>query len=108
VYLDVSGPFSNSASITIMGVLLGVKKVTFTELCTAVGIPKSSLNRHLAMLEELSFVKQSRGFKFAVPGPRKFIEITPEGEQAVRAHLELIRRTAEGLLSSQSAAAKES
>lgn len=60
------------------------------------------------MLEDLGFVRQSRGFKFAVPGPRRFIEITPEGEVAIKAHLELIAKAAERLLSSRSpAVAKE-
>ena len=82
-----------------MGGLLGLRKATFTELCIAVKLPKSSMSRHLAILEDQGFVMRSRGFIFAVPGPRTFIEITPKGEDAIKSHLEMIRTTANELLS---------
>jgi DNA-binding MarR family transcriptional regulator len=81
-----------------MATLLGLRRATFTEILLAVKIPKSSLNKNLAILEDHGFVKQSRGFLFAAPGPRKFIEITPEGEEAIKSHLELIRNAAQRLL----------
>lgn len=85
-----------------MATLLGLRKATFTELLLAVKSPKSSLNKNLAMLEDYGFVKQSRGFLFAVPGPRKFVEITMEGEIAIKSHLEVIRKAADKALASRS------
>jgi DNA-binding MarR family transcriptional regulator len=52
-------------------------------------------------LEDQGLVKQKRGFLFASPGPRKFVEITPDGEQAIKSHLELIRNAIDRALASQ-------
>jgi len=46
-------------------------------------------------------VKQRRGFLFASPGPRVFVEITTIGERAIKLHLEMIRNSADKLISSQ-------
>jgi DNA-binding MarR family transcriptional regulator len=86
----------------MMGALLGVRKVTFTELLLAVGVPKSSLHRNLEVLEDHGFVKQSRGFLPSVSGPRSFVEITPKGEVAIRVHLETLRIMADKILTKQS------
>lgn len=91
-------PFSSSARVAIMATLLGLRKATFTDLMLAVRAPKSSLSKNLAVLEDCGFVNLSRGFVFASPGPRRFVEITPEGEAAIKSHLEAIRRVADQLL----------
>jgi DNA-binding MarR family transcriptional regulator len=98
--IGVPGPFSNSARVGIMTALLGFERATFTELLLAVKSPKSSLNKNLGILEDCGFIKQSRGF-LPTPGPRKFVEITPEGEEAIKKHLELMRSLADKYLGSK-------
>ncbi len=91
------GPFSVSTRVGIMTALLGFRRTTFTELLLAVKTPKSSLNKNLGILEDYGFIKQRRAFVLA-PGPRMVIEITPEGEQATKKHLELMRTLADRFL----------
>jgi DNA-binding MarR family transcriptional regulator len=91
------GPFSVSTRVGIMTALLGFKRTTFTELLLAVKTPKSSLNKNLGILQDYGFIKQSRAFVLA-PGPRTVIEITPEGEEATKKHLELMRALADRFL----------
>jgi DNA-binding MarR family transcriptional regulator len=86
-----------------MATLLGLRKATFTDLLLAVKIPKSSLSKNISLLEDLGFVKLSRGFLFSSPGPRRFVEITAEGELAVKSHLEMLRTAADMLLVSKPA-----
>jgi DNA-binding MarR family transcriptional regulator len=86
-----------------MATLLGLRRATFTDLLLAVKIPKSSLSKNLALLEDLGFVKLSRGFVFSSPGPRRFVEITAEGELKIKSHLELLRNAADRLLISKPA-----
>jgi DNA-binding MarR family transcriptional regulator len=97
--IGLPGPFSNSARVGIMTALLGFKWATFTELLLAVKTPKSSLNKNLGILEDCGFIKQRRGF-LPSPGPRKFVEITPKGEEAIKKHLELMRSLADKFLGS--------
>ncbi len=80
-----------------MTALLGFKRTTFTELLLAVKTPKSSLNKNLGILEDYGFIKQRRTFILA-PGPRTVIEITREGEEATKRHLELMRTLADRFL----------
>jgi DNA-binding MarR family transcriptional regulator len=80
-----------------MTALLGSKRATFTELLLAVKTPKSSLNKNLRILEDVGFIKQCRGFLAAL-GPRTFVEITPNGEEAIKKHLELMRTLADKFL----------
>src|SRR5579875_786036 len=91
------GPFSVSTRVGIMMALLGSKRATFTELLLAVKTPKSSLNENLGILEDAGFVIQRREF-FGALGPRTIIQITPEGETAVKKHLELMRELADKFL----------
>lgn len=91
------GPFSVSTRVGIMTALLGFKRTTFTELLLAVKTPKSSLNKNLGILQDYGFIKQRRAFVLA-PGPRTVIEITPEGEEATKKHLELMRALADRFL----------
>jgi DNA-binding MarR family transcriptional regulator len=91
------GPFSVSTRVGIMMALLGSKRATFTELLLAVKSPKSSLNKNLGILEDHGFVKQRRGFLPAM-GPRMIIEITPEGVEAIKEYLELMRSLADKFL----------
>jgi DNA-binding MarR family transcriptional regulator len=91
------GPFSVSTRVGIMTALLGFKRTTFTELLLAVKTPKSSLNKNLGILEDYGFIKQRREFVLA-PGPRTVIEITSQGEEATKKHLELMRELADRFL----------
>lgn len=86
-----------------MTALLGFKWTTFTELLLAVKIPKSSLNKNLGILEDHGFIKQRRSFLLG-PGPRTIIEITPEGEEAIKKHLESMRALADRFLGSKETA----
>ena len=104
--IGLPGPFSNSARVGIMTALLGFKWATFTELLLAVKTPKSSLNKNLGILEDLGFIKQRRGF-LPSPGPRKFLEITPKGEEAIKKHLELMRSLADKFLRSKQAGSSD-
>ncbi len=83
-----------------MTALLGFRWTTFTELLLAVRTPKSSLNKNLRILEDYGFIKQRRGF-LRVSGPRTIIEITPQGEEAIKRHLELMRAVADKYLGSE-------
>jgi len=69
----------------------------FTELMLVVNLPKSSLNLSLEILKDNRLVTVRRGF-LPVGGPRTIIEITPEGEKAIKDHLTLIQDVARSLL----------
>lgn len=95
--LSSSGPLSSSARVAILAALLAFRHTTFTELMLAVNLPKSSLNMSLAILKENKFVTVRRGF-LPVGGPRTIVEITPEGEKAVKDHLKIMQNLAKKLL----------
>ena len=95
--LSASGPLSSSARVAILAALLAIRHATFTELMLAVNLPKSSLNLSLEILKENKFVIVRRGF-LPVGGPRTIVEITPEGEKAIRDHLLLLQSLAKRLL----------
>jgi DNA-binding MarR family transcriptional regulator len=98
--LSSSGPLSSSARVAILAALLAFKRTTFTELLLAVNVPKSSLNVSLAILRESKFVTVRKGF-MGMGGPRTIVEITPEGEKAIRDHLLLMQNLASRLLPGQ-------
>ena len=95
--LSTPGPLSSSARVAILAALLAIRRTTFTELMLAVNVPKSSLNLSLAVLKENKFITIRRGF-LAVGGPRTIVEITSEGEKAIRDHLVLMQSLARRLL----------
>ena len=95
--LSTSGPLSNSARVAILAALLAIRRTTFTELMLAVNLPKSSLNLSIEILKENKLVTVRRGF-LPVGGPRTFVEITPEGEKAIRDYLALLQSVARRLL----------
>ena len=97
VVLSASGPLSSSARVAILAALLAIRRTTFTELMLAVNLPKSSLNLSLEILKENRFVAVRRGF-LPVGGPRTIVEITPEGEKAIRDYLTLLQNMAKRLL----------
>ena len=80
--------------------LLGLRRATFTELLLAVKTPKSSLNKNLGILEDHGLIRQRRGFLPSL-GPRKFVEITAEGEEEIKKHLEWMRGLADKYLGSR-------
>lgn len=94
--LTSSGPLSSSARVGIMVALIPLKKATFTELLLAVKVPKSSLNTSLAILEENGYVVIRKGF--SALRPRTFIQITQQGEKAIKEHLALMQDLAEKFL----------
>jgi DNA-binding MarR family transcriptional regulator len=96
--LTSSGPLSSSVRVGILAALLSFRRTTFTELMIVVNIPKSSLNFNLAVLKENSFITIRRGFMGA-GRPRTIIEITPEGEKAIKGHLTVLQNLAKKLLS---------
>jgi DNA-binding MarR family transcriptional regulator len=104
--ISSSGPLSNSVRFAIMAVLLGARRVTFSELLKVVKIPKSSLSKNLDILEEMGLVTQRRGF-LGNSGTRKFIEITGSGEQEIKNHLNRVRDLANKLLPTQTNDADE-
>jgi DNA-binding MarR family transcriptional regulator len=95
--LASSGPLSNLTRVGIMLALLGVDRITFSELLMVVRVSKSSLSRSLEILQESGLVKIRRGFG-ALGGPRTFIQITDSGKTAIRTHLETMRRVTQKYL----------
>jgi DNA-binding MarR family transcriptional regulator len=95
--LASAGPLSNLTRVGIMLALLGVERITFSELLMAVKVSKSSLSRSLEILQESGLVKIRRGFG-AFGGPRTFIQITDSGKTAIRTHLETMRRVTQKYL----------
>jgi DNA-binding MarR family transcriptional regulator len=93
-----SGPLSSSVRVGILAALISFRRTTFTELMIVVNIPKSSLNFNLAVLKENNFITVRRGF-MGVGRPRTIVEITPEGEKAIREHLKILQNLAKKLLS---------
>ena len=95
--LSASGPLSSSARVAILAALLALRRTTFTELMLAVNVPKSSLNLSLTVLKENNLVAVRRGF-LPLGGPRTIVEITQEGEKAIRDHLIMMQSLAKRLL----------
>jgi DNA-binding transcriptional ArsR family regulator len=95
--LSSSGPLTSTARVAILAALLAFKRTTFTELMLAVNLPKSSLNLSLSVLKENKLVTVRKGF-IQIGGPRTIIEITPEGEKAIRDHLLMMQDLASKLL----------
>ena len=95
--LSSSGPLSSSARVAILAALLAIKRTTFTELMLAVNLPKSSLNLSLTILKQNKFVTVRKGF-LQIGGPRTIVEITADGEKAIRDHLVLMQSLAKRLL----------
>jgi DNA-binding MarR family transcriptional regulator len=89
--LGSAGALSSSVRVGMMLALLGVERITFTDLLLAVKVSKSSLNKSVRILEEAGYVTVRLGFK-ASGGPRTFIQITEKGKTAIRTHLEMMRR----------------
>ena len=91
------GPLSNSARVGILIILMGPRKATFTDLLLASKLPKSSLNASLGMLQEAGYV--STQISFVKNGrPRTIIEITEEGEKAVREYASYMSRLTSSVL----------
>jgi len=95
--LSSSGPLTSSARVAILAALLAFKRTTFTELMLAVNLPKSSLNLSLSILKQSKFLTVRKGF-IQIGGPRTIVEITPEGEKAIKEHLFLMQNLAKKLL----------
>jgi DNA-binding MarR family transcriptional regulator len=95
--LSSSGPLNSSARVAILAALLALRRTTFTELMLAVSLPKSSLNLSLAILEQNKFVTVRKGF-VQIGGPRTIVEITSQGEKAIRDHLLMMQELARKLL----------
>ena len=89
--LASSGALSSNARVGIMLALLGVERITFTDLLLAVQVSKSSLNKSIKILTDEGYVTERYGFK-ATGGPRTFVQITDKGKTAIRSHLETMRR----------------
>jgi DNA-binding MarR family transcriptional regulator len=85
-----AGALSSSARVGIMLALLGVERITFTDLMLAVNVSKSSLNKSIKILADEGYVQERFGFK-ATGGPRTFVQITDKGKAAIRTHLETMR-----------------
>jgi len=92
------GILSNFTRAGIMLALLGVDRITFTDLMFVVKVSKSSLNHSMNALADAGYVIVRKGFK-AAGGPRTFIEITDKGREAIRTHLENMQTLASKFLS---------
>jgi DNA-binding MarR family transcriptional regulator len=95
--LSSSGPLNSSARVAILSALLAFKSTTFTELELALHLPKSSLNLSLNILKQNKLVTVRRAL-VQIGGPRTIVEITPEGEKAIRNHLLMMQELARKLL----------
>ena len=98
--LSSMGPLSNSARVGILVVLLGPKKATFTDLRLAVKLPKSSLNMSLSILQEADYVKVSTVFTKS-GRHRTIVQITVNGEKAIREYAEYMNRITISVLKGQ-------
>ena len=58
-----AGALSSSVRVGIMLALLGVERITFTDLLLAVNVSKSSLNKSIKILADEGYVKERFGFK---------------------------------------------
>jgi DNA-binding transcriptional ArsR family regulator len=82
--------FSNSVRVGILLILLGVDRITFTDLLKSIDLSKSSLYSHLKVLQDngMIIVKDV----FTISRPRTMIQITPKGKIALQKYLELIEK----------------
>jgi DNA-binding transcriptional ArsR family regulator len=80
--------FTSSVRIGILLILLGVDKITFTDLLKSLDIPKSSLYYHLKILEEneLIIIRDV----ITITRPRTIIQITPKGKLIIEKYIELL------------------
>jgi DNA-binding MarR family transcriptional regulator len=88
---------SSLTRVGIMLALLGVEKITFTDLMLVVQVSKSSLNYSLNALADAGYVTLRKGFKTA-GGPRTFVQITAKGKEAIQAHMGTMQRLASKFL----------
>jgi len=91
--LASGGALSSFTRVGIMLALLGVERITFTDLMLVVKVSKSSLNYGVNDLAVAGLVNVRKGFKTS-GGPRTFIQITDKGKESMRVHLETMRRIA--------------
>jgi DNA-binding MarR family transcriptional regulator len=96
--LTSGGVLSSFTRAGIMLALLGVEQITFTDLMFVVKVSKSSLNHSVNALASAGYVTVRKGFK-TTGGPRTFIEITSNGKEAIRTHLENMQMLASKFLS---------
>jgi DNA-binding PadR family transcriptional regulator len=84
--------------VGILAALLLFSLTTPTQLMAVVNIPNSSLNFSLAILKENEMITIRIGF---IRGgrPNTIVEITPEGERAIKGHLTIVQNLAKRQLS---------
>lgn len=81
---------SNSARLGIMIVLYYEKKMSFSELLSFSGLPKSSLSFHLQILEEEGLIQVVKVPTLA--GPRTEIRITDKGREVMKTYFDVVRK----------------
>lgn len=87
--------FSSSARVGILLALLGVRRVTFTDLLKATQLAKSSLYLHLKCLEDNGLIKVKD--VLTPERPRTVIELTDQGSRAIERYLELLKDYSDAL-----------
>ena len=81
-----------------LGILLALYYVgdymTFNDLWRSLGIPKSTLHKHLTILKDAGLIEYRRGI--TIIGVRTIVRLTDEGKAVVRKYLELVSRLDHG------------
>lgn len=83
-----------------LGILLALYYVgdyiAFNDLQRFLGIPKSSLHKHLMILKDQGLIEYKRGI--TIFGVRTIIKLTNEGKAVIKKYLELINRLDHGFV----------
>ena len=81
-----------------LGILLALYYVgdymTFNDLWRFLGIPKSTLHKHLTILKDSGLIEYKRGI--TIIGVRTIVRLTDEGKAVVKKYLELVSRLDHG------------
>ena len=76
--------------LRICAMLNGAEKVEFRVLQDQLGLSKSALSKHLALLVDAGYVRQERALRNS--RNRLWLSLSPEGALAYSAHVQALQR----------------
>lgn len=76
--------------LRICAMLNGAQKVEFRVLQDQLGLSKSALSKHLALLVDAGYVRQERALRNS--RNRLWLSLTPEGARAYSAHVQALQQ----------------
>ncbi len=85
--------------LSIMAALSGVAEAEFATIADIVEINASTLSKQMTILEQAGYVGVRKGYQGR--RPRTWLSLTAEGRGNLTAHLDALRRIAEGGTSRQ-------